>query len=146
MPADRDKDKAPDERDPQTYAIVGAAIEVHRVLGPGFLEAVYQEALAAELVARGIVFEREAPLPVAYKGRTLSCTYKADFLCFGEVIVELKAADGLTAANESQVVDYLRASGLERGLVLNFGASRFQFKRLICSVAARAAGSPTKSE
>lgn len=137
-----DQGKAPDERDPQTYAIIGAAIEVHRVLGPGFLEGVYQEALAAELAGRGIVFKREAPLPVACKGQRLPCTYKADFLCFGEVIVELKAAECLTAANESQVVNYLKASGLERGLVLNFGASRRQHKRLICSASGRPGNLP----
>jgi GxxExxY protein len=125
--------KPADDRDPQTYAILGAAMEVHRILGHGFLERVYHEALAAELAAGGIPFDREAPLAVSYKGNALPCAYKADFLCFGEVIVELKAAAQLTAADESQVINYLKASGLQRGLLLNFGAPRLQVKRLIFS-------------
>jgi GxxExxY protein len=94
------------------------------------------------LAARGIPFQRETPLPIVYKAQKLPCTYKADFLCFGEVIVELKAAERLTATNESQVINYLKASGLERGVVLNFGAPRLQYKRLICSAPGGAASPP----
>ncbi|HET6441869.1 MAG TPA: GxxExxY protein [Phycisphaerae bacterium] len=122
-----------DAQDPQTYAILGAAMEVHRVLGHGFLEMVYHEALARELAARRIPFGREAPLAIAYKGEALPCSYKADFFCFNEVIEELKAAARLTGADESQIINYLKASGLRRGLLLNFGAPRLQYKRFVFS-------------
>ena len=118
-------------RDPQTYAIIGAAMEVHGCLGHGFLEAVYQEALACEMSDRGIPFEREVALPVVYKGRRLQCAYRADFVCFGEVIVELKAISQLTGADDAQVINELKATGLHRGLLLNFGAPSLEHKRLV---------------
>lgn len=118
-------------RDPQTYAIIGAAMEVHRILGHGFLEAVYQEALACEMLERGIAFEREVALPVCYKGRRLQCAYRADFVCFGEVIVELKALSQLTSVDEAQVINELKATGLHRSLLLNFGAPSLESKRLV---------------
>lgn len=119
------------KRDPQTYAIIGAAMEVHRTLGHGFLEAVYQEALACELADRGIAFDREVALPVAYKGRRLQCAYRADFVCFGEVIVELKAQAQLTSADRAQVINELKATGLHRGLLINFGAPSLEYERLV---------------
>ncbi|HEX9659176.1 MAG TPA: GxxExxY protein [Rhodothermales bacterium] len=85
-----------EEQDPQTHAIIGAAIEVHRTLGPGFLEPVYQEALAIELNERRVPFQRERELPVSYKGHRLACAYRADFLCYESIITELKALPGLT--------------------------------------------------
>lgn len=86
-----------DSKDPQTYAIIGAAMEVHNHLGSGFLKAVYQEALAAELLQRGIPFEREVQLAVNYKGTILPVSYRTDFVCYGEIIVELKRLPRLLA-------------------------------------------------
>src|SRR5579862_1586934 len=99
-----------DSRDPQTHAIIGAAMEVHRQLGPGFLEAVYQEALALEFAARGIPFAPEVELPVYYKGQQLTCFYKADFVCYESVILELKALKAITGVEEAQLLNYLKAT------------------------------------
>ena len=118
-------------RDPQTYAIIGAAMEVHRQLGHGFLEVVYQEALAVELKAREIPFKREVVLPVFYKAQLLPCGYRADFICFEEVVVELKAIAQLTGAEDAQLINELKATGFNRGLLLNFGSSSLDYKRLV---------------
>jgi GxxExxY protein len=119
------------ERDQETHAIIGAAMEVHTQLGAGFLEAVYHEALAIELESRGIPHRREAELLVTYKGAQIACGYRADFVCFEQIIVELKATRALTTADESQLMNYLKATGLKRGLLLNFGAPRLEYKRMV---------------
>ncbi len=117
--------------DTDTYAVIGAAIEVHRRLGQGFLEAVYQEALSIEILERSIPHQREVALPIVYRDRTLLCSYRADFVCFGDVIVELKAVRQLTDVDKAQVINYLKATGLSRGLLLNFGAPSLEHKRLV---------------
>jgi GxxExxY protein len=118
-------------RDPQTYAIIGAAMEVHRQLGHGFLEAVYQEALSAELDAKGIAFEKEVMLPIFYKGRLLQCTYRVDFVCCNEILLELKALNKLTGVERAQVINYLKATGYHKALLLNFGTDTLQYERIV---------------
>ena len=116
-------------RDSRTFATIGAAMEVHQQLGCGFLEPVYQEALMIELETRSIPFVQEVELPVFYKGRKLKATYRADFICFGSVIVELKALLRVGNVEESQIINYLKATGHEVGMPLNFGAPSLQYKR-----------------
>jgi GxxExxY protein len=120
-----------DERDPETHVIIGAAMAVHGELGAGFLEAVYQAALAIEFTARRIIFRREAPISISYRGEPLPTAYRVDFLCFDSIIVELKAQSALTKMDHAQVINYLKASGLQRALLFNFGAPRLEYKRLI---------------
>ncbi|MBN1478047.1 GxxExxY protein [Candidatus Sumerlaeota bacterium] len=119
------------ERDPRTHAIIGAAMAVHSELGCGFLEAVYHEALMIEFRQRAIPFEHEARLPITYHGSPLKTVYSADFVCFGEVIVEIKAISMLSGVERAQVINYLKASGYRVALLLNFGASSLQFERLV---------------
>ena len=116
--------------DEQTYALIGAAMAVHRELGHGFLEAVYQAALEREFILQDVPFERELRLPVFYRGECIA-EYQADFVCYGKVIVELKALQKLTGVEEAQVINYLKATGFHRGLIFNFGTPSLQYKRLV---------------
>ncbi len=115
----------------EVYAIVGAAMEVHKELGPGFLEAIYQEALEIEFTTRGIPFESQKELAIYYKGHRLKKTYAVDFLVYEKVVVELKALDHLTSKEESQLLNYLKATGLEVGVLVNFGAASLEWKRMV---------------
>jgi GxxExxY protein len=113
-----------------SYAIVGAAMEVHRILGPGFLEAVYEAALAYELTLRGIALETQKRLPVYYKGQLVG-EYIADFVVESQIILEIKAISKLTLAHEAQAHNYLAATGLRLAILLNFGAESLQQKRIV---------------
>jgi GxxExxY protein len=119
------------ERDKETYVIIGAAMTVHRELGCGFLEAVYQDTLEKEFQLLNIPYNREVKLPIYYRGEQLNSNYKADFICFNSVIVELKALQRLSGTEESQVINYLKASNLHRALLLNFGTKSLQHKRFV---------------
>ena len=107
----------------ESYKVVGAAFKVYNALGHGFLEAVYQEALEIEFQRQGIPYEREKELKIQYEGVELKQTYNADFVCFGKIIVELKAVNALDDAHRSQVYNYLHATGYKLGLLLNLGNS-----------------------
>lgn len=115
----------------ETYAIIGAAMEVHKELGCGFLENVYQEAFEHELKIQGIPYRREDKLEILYKDLTLTKHYYADFICFDAVIVELKALSELSSEHESQVLNYLKATKHKVGLLINFGENSLRYKRLI---------------
>ncbi len=115
----------------ESYGIIGACMAVHRELGPGFLEAVYQEALAIELEERKIPYSREQPVAVRYKGEVLKKGYLADFICYDEIIVELKAIARLESVHEAQLINYLKATNLQIGLLVNFGQSSLQQKRVL---------------
>jgi GxxExxY protein len=117
--------------DPETYAIIGASMEVHGELGYGFLEAVYRDALAVELNSRGVPFEREKLLQISYEGGILPTLYKADFVCFQSVLVECKALRTVGGVEEAQVLNYLRITGLSRSLLLNFGPGSLEYKRFV---------------
>ena len=119
------------ERDPQTSAIIAAAIEVHRHLGRGFFEYVYRTPLELELLDRGIPYKREVQYPIVYKGKPTGIAFRADLVCYGEVIVELKAMKDLTGAERAQAINYLRASGLKRALLLNFGTPLLGIERFV---------------
>jgi GxxExxY protein len=108
-------------------------MEVHGQLGCGFLEPVYQEAMVIELPVRQIPFQREVELPICYKAHRLNTRYRADFICCEEIIVEIKALAKLSGNEESQILNYLKATGLEIGLLINFGAKSLEFKSFIRS-------------
>jgi GxxExxY protein len=113
-----------------TYGIIGAAMEVHKVLGPGFLESVYEEALAHEFDLRGIPYQRQARLAVRYK-EIVAGEFRADFLVDSKVVVELKAVKALTEGDEAQLLNYLKGTGYRVGLLLNFSAPSLEYKRRV---------------
>jgi GxxExxY protein len=116
----------------EAFRIQGAVFEVSRQMGTGFLEAVYQECLALEFAAQGITFVASPPLVLAYKGQPLKQSYRPDFVCFDRVIVELKVVRELAPEHRAQVLNYLRATGLRLGLLVNFGcAPKARVERLV---------------
>ena len=115
----------------ECYDIIGCAMEVHSELGNGFLEAVYQEALGVVLKEKGIPFEREKLLEITFRGNVLNKKYIADFICFNEVIVELKAISELNNNHMSQVLNYLKVTNKKIALLINFGSQRLEYKRVI---------------
>ena len=114
-----------------TYKIIGAAMEVHKELGCGFLEGVYQEALAREFRIQGIPNKAQPIVDIKYKGEALDKKYQPDFTCYEEVIVEIKAINTLSGIEEAQLINYLKASGIKIGLLLNFGSKSLEHKRFI---------------
>jgi len=106
-----------------TAQIIGAAIEVHRRVGPGLLESAYQACLARELSLRNVPFEREVSLPIEYEGIQVDCSYRLDFVVAGKVVIELKPVDALQKVHEAQLLTYLRLSGLRVGLLINFNVA-----------------------
>lgn len=115
----------------EVYAIIGAAMEVHREKGCGFAEPVYQECMEIELADRKVPADAQKEMTIFYKSRRLKKTYLADFVAYGKIIVELKALDKLTSREESQVINYLKSSGLEVGVLVNFGAPSLEWKRIV---------------
>jgi GxxExxY protein len=115
----------------ESYKIIGAAMEVHRELGSGFLEAVYHEALIIELEKRGIPFMYKTELDLWYKGIPLKKMYVADFVCYDKIIIEIKALSGLSSQHDAQVINYLKATNFKLGLLINFGSESLEHKRLI---------------
>ncbi|MCZ7646890.1 MAG: GxxExxY protein [Planctomycetota bacterium] len=109
-----------------TDRVLASAIEVHNALGPGLLESAYGECLCVEFSERGIAFEREVPLPVAYKGRKLNCGYRMDFVVEKSVVLELKSVEEVSVIHEAQLLTYLRLSGLRVGLLINFNVGKLK--------------------
>ncbi|WP_441003647.1 GxxExxY protein [Pseudocolwellia agarivorans] len=115
----------------ECYQIIGACMAVHRELGCGFLEAVYQEALEEEFKSRNIPYLREEPLSIVYKGKVLSKRYTADFICYSSIIIELKALSELSSVHKSQLINYLKVTKHKLGLLVNFGQNSLQSKRVL---------------
>ena len=118
-------------RDPQTYAIIGAAMEVHRELGPGLLESVYRDSLRVEFSSREIQHACEVEFPAYYTGSRLESRFRPDFVCSESIILEIKAIPAFGRTEEQQLINYLKVSRLQRGLLINFGAEHLQFKRFV---------------
>ena len=118
------------ENEELTRKIINACMEVHNELGNGFLEPVYQEALEEEFKIQGIPYVREKLLPVMYKGKQLKKEYYADFVCYDDIIVELKAVSVLSKPHKAQVLNYLNAANKEIGLLINFGETKLKWERI----------------
>ena len=114
--------------DKELYAIIGAAMEVQNEMGDGFLELVCHDALNIELGLRGIPFETEKPIAINYKGKPLERTYKADLVCYDQIVVELKSVEKLKAEHTAQLLNYLKATGLPMGVLINFGERPLRYK------------------
>jgi len=115
----------------ESYQIIGACIEVHKTLGCGFLEPIYQESLSIEFQKQKIPFEREKILSIVYKDIELEKKYIADFVCYNKIIVELKALSTLSSEHEAQILNYLKATGYRLGLLVNFGEESLMYKRIV---------------
>ena len=124
---------ARDDRDSQTYQIIGAGMEVHNELGCGFLEQVYRIPLAIELRKRDVPFTIEKRFPVIYKGEPTGVYYTPDFVCYGDVVVELKAIRSIGPIEEAQTINYLKLSKCSRAMILNFGATTLEWRRFVLS-------------
>ncbi|TLX75264.1 GxxExxY protein [Labilibacter sediminis] len=115
----------------ESYAIIGAAMKVHNELGCGFIESVYQEAFEIELNLRQIPFIREAPLLINYRGQRLNKEFRVDFICYNKIILELKAVQEFSNIHQAQVLNYLKASDLSLGLLINFGNTELETQRFV---------------
>ena len=112
------------QKDPRTAAIIGAAIEVHRALGPGLLESAYEECLCHELHLRGVAFDRQVNLPVLYKGLLLDCGYKMDLVVERQIVLELKAVESILPVHEAQLLTYMSLADCPAGLLINFNVAK----------------------
>ena len=121
-------------RDQKTYAVIGAAMEVHNELGSGFLEAVYQEALDKEFIIQGIPHNSQPAVKIYYKNQALNKIYQPDFICYDDVIVEIKAMEKLSSNEYAQIINYLKAAKLKVGLLINFGSKSLEHKRFVYSL------------
>ncbi|HEU5402286.1 MAG TPA: GxxExxY protein [Terriglobales bacterium] len=110
------------QRDPLTYAVIGASIEVHRALGPGLMESAYEECLCHELFLRSLSFKRQVPIPLVYKKIHLECAYYADLVVHDKLVLELKAIENVAKIHEAQLLTYMKLLGLKKGLLINFHA------------------------
>jgi len=118
-------------RDERTYKIIGAALEVHKELGSGFLEQVYQEALEQEFLLQKIPYKSQPEVQIYFKGNPLKKTYQPDFICYEKIIVEIKALSQISGTEEAQILNYLKATKLSPGLLINFGAKSLEHKRFV---------------
>ena len=120
-------------KDPLSQKVIGAAIEMHRALGPGLLESAYEVCLCLELTKAGVTFKRQVEMPVSYKGKRIDCGYRADLIIEGTLLVELKSVDRLLPIHQAQLLTYLKLSGIRTGLLINFNSKVLKdgIKRLV---------------